>query len=154
MAQAQSHQTPDAPRTNHSDDGFSLLELMIVVVILSILTLSVLPRIIDRPDQARVVRAQSDIANIESAVRMYRLDTTVYPSTEQGLRALVDRPTGTGSPDNWSGYLDRLPDDPWGQPYQYLHPGLHGDFDIFSQGADRAPGGEGINADIGGWMAQ
>jgi general secretion pathway protein G len=154
MARTQPHQTPGAPRQGHADDGFSLLELMIVVVILSILTLTVLPRIIDRPDQARVVRAQSDIAAIESAVRMYRLDTTVYPDTEQGLRALVERPTGADSPDNWSGYLDRLPEDPWGQPYQYLYPGLHGDFDVFSLGADRAPGGDGIDADIGGWMAR
>ena len=137
------------------DAGFSLLELMVVVVILSILALVVVPRVIDRPDQARVARAQSDIAAISSAVNLYRLDNFRYPSTEQGLQALVTKPTSEPVPPNWAtnGYMDRLPVDPWGQPYQYLEPGVHGDFDVFSYGADGAPGGTGIDADIGSWSA-
>ncbi|MDM8167620.1 type II secretion system major pseudopilin GspG [Roseovarius sp.] len=135
------------------DAGFSLLELMVVVVILSILALVVVPRVIDRPDQARVARAQSDIAAISSAVNLYRLDNFRYPSTEQGLQALVTKPSSEPVPPNWAtnGYMDRLPVDPWGQPYQYLEPGVHGDFDVFSYGADGAPGGTGIDADIGSW---
>ena len=135
------------------DAGLSLLELMVVVVILSILALVVVPRVIDRPDQARVARAQSDIAAISSAVNLYRLDNFRYPSTEQGLQALVTKPSSEPVPPNWAtnGYMDRLPVDPWGQPYQYLEPGVHGDFDVFSYGADGAPGGTGIDADIGSW---
>jgi len=135
------------------DAGFSLLELMVVVVILSILALVIVPRVIDRPDQARVARAQSDIAAVSSAVNLYRLDNFRYPTTEQGLQALVTRPTSQPLAPNWAtnGYMDRLPVDPWGQPYQYLAPGVHGDFDIFSYGADAAPGGTGADADIGSW---
>jgi len=135
------------------DAGFSLLELMVVVVILSILALVIVPRVIDRPDQARVARAQSDIAAVSSAVNLYRLDNFRYPTTEQGLQALVTRPTSQPPAPNWAtnGYMDRLPVDPWGQPYQYLAPGVHGDFDIFSYGADAAPGGTGADADIGSW---
>lgn len=135
------------------DAGFSLLELMVVVVILSILALVIVPRVIDRPDQARVARAQSDITAISSAVNLYRLDNFRYPSTEQGLQALVTRPTTEPAAPNWAanGYMDRLPVDPWGAPYQYLAPGVHGDFDVFSYGADAAPGGTGADADIGSW---
>ncbi|QGX96748.1 type II secretion system protein GspG (plasmid) [Roseovarius faecimaris] len=135
------------------DAGFSLLELMVVVVILSILALVIVPRVIDRPDQARVARAQSDIAAISSAINLYRLDNFRYPTTEQGLQALVTRPTTEPAAPNWAanGYMDRLPVDPWGQPYQYLAPGVHGDFDVFSYGADGAPGGTGADADIGSW---
>ena len=135
------------------DAGFSLLELMVVVVILSILALVIVPRVIDRPDQARAARAQSDIAAISSAINLYRLDNYRYPTTEQGLQALVTRPTTEPAATNWatSGYMDRLPVDPWGQPYQYLAPGVHGDFDVFSYGADAAPGGTGADADIGSW---
>lgn len=136
------------------DAGFSLLELMVVVVILSILALVIVPRVIDRPDQARAARAQADIAAIASAVKLYRLDNFRYPTTEQGLGALVARPSLDPAPANWSQYMDRLPVDPWGQPYQYLAPGVHGDFDIFTYGADAAPGGDGANADIGSWSAQ
>lgn len=137
------------------DAGFSLLELMVVVVILSVLALVIVPRVIDRPDQARVARAQADIAAIASAVNLYRLDNFRYPTTEQGLAALVSRPSLEPVPANWAtgGYMDRLPIDPWGTAYQYLAPGVHGDFDVFSYGADGAPGGEGANADIGSWTA-
>lgn len=138
------------------DAGFSLLELMVVVVILSILALVIVPRVIDRPDQARAARAQSDIAAIASAVNLYRLDNFRYPTTEQGLAALVTRPATDPVPANWAegGYMDRLPVDPWGQPYQYLSPGVHGDFDVFSYGADAAPGGTGADADIGSWTVE
>lgn len=138
------------------DAGFSLLELMVVVVILSVLALVIVPRVIDRPDQARAARAQADIAAIASAVNLYRLDNFRYPTTEQGLNALVSIPTSDPVPANYAtnGYIDRLPVDPWGKPYQYLTPGVHGDFDIFTYGADGAPGGDGANADIGSWSAK
>ena len=144
----------DCPPNNDREDGFSLLELMVVVVILSVLALVIVPRVIDRPDQARVARAQSDLAAISSAVQLYRLDNFRYPTTEQGLAALVTKPALDPAPANWTQYMDRLPVDPWGQPYQYLVPGVHGDFDIFTYGADAAPGGDGANADIGSWSAQ
>lgn len=135
------------------DGGFSLLELMVVVVILSILALVIVPRVIDRPDQARAARAQSDISAITGAVNLYRLDNFRYPTTEQGLAALVTPPTTDPQPPNWAtnGYMERLPVDPWGQPYQYLQPGVHGDFDVFSYGADGVAGGTGPDSDIGSW---
>jgi len=137
------------------DQGFSLLELMVVVVILSILALVIVPRIIDRPDQARVARVKSDLATLESAINLYRLDNFRYPSTAQGLAALVAAPVGEPAAPNWSSpYIDRLPKDPWGADYQYLSPGVYGDFDIFTFGADGAAGGEGINADIGSWSKE
>lgn len=133
--------------------GFTLIEIMVVVVILGILAGIVVPRIMDRPDDARISKARSDIRAIESALNLYRLDNNVYPSTDQGLEALVDRPTGNPEPRNWreGGYLDRLPKDPWGNEYQYLNPGEHSDVDIFSYGADGQPGGSGVNAEIGNW---
>lgn len=136
-----------------ADAGFSLLELMVVVVILSILALVIVPRVIDRPDQARAARAQSDIAAIQAAVNLYRLDNFRYPTTDQGLQALVTRPSTDPVPQNWSasGYMDRVPQDPWGRPYQYLQPGVHGDFDVFTYGADGVAGGSGVDADIGSW---
>ncbi|RAK13200.1 general secretion pathway protein G [Salipiger aestuarii] len=145
------------PGTRRSaDDGFSLLELMVVVVILSLLAVVIVPRVIDRPDQARVARARADIAAITSAVNLYRLDNFRYPTTEQGLSALVSPPATDPVPANWAsnGYMDRMPVDPWGQPYQYLAPGVHGDFDIFSYGADAVSGGSGTDADIGSWAIQ
>lgn len=144
------------PDKQPRDAGFSLLELMVVVVILSILALVIVPRVIDRPDQARAARAQSDIAAISSAVNLYRLDNFRYPTTDQGLAALVTRPSTPPVPANWArnGYMDRLPVDPWGGAYHYLEPGVHGDFDVFSYGADGAPGGEGADADIGSWGLQ
>ena len=133
--------------------GFSLLELMVVVVIMSILALVIVPRIIDRPDQARVARVKADIATLESAVNLYKLDNLRFPTTEQGLQALVTPPVSEPVPVNFAsgGYIDRLPKDPWGADYQYLSPGVHGDFDIFTFGADGASGGDGVNADIGSW---
>ena len=141
------------PPTRRADAGFSLLELMVVVVILSILALVIVPRVIDRPDQARAARAQSDIAAIVSAVELYRLDNFRYPTTEQGLAALVEKPASEPVPANWaaSGYMDRIPMDPWGQPYQYLSPGVHGEFDVFTYGADGVAGGTGPDSDVGSW---
>ena len=133
--------------------GFTLLEVMVVVVILSILAVLVVPKIISRPEEARVVAAKQDIASLMQALRLYRLDNHVYPTTEQGLQALVTKPASAPIPPNWKagGYIERLPRDPWGNPYQYLNPGLHGEIDVFSFGADGAPGGEGNDADIGSW---
>lgn len=138
------------------DDGFSLLELMVVVVILSILALVLVPRVIDRPDQARVARAQADLRALSSALGLYRLDNRRYPTTEQGLEALVARPERPPEPENWAsgGYLDRLPSDPWGRPYLYLHPGVHRDYDIYTLGANGEQGGTGPDADIGTWMLE
>lgn len=133
--------------------GFTLLEVMVVVVIIGILAALVVPKIISRPDEARVIAAKQDIGTLMQALKLYRLDNQRYPTTEQGLQALIERSTTTPVPPNWKmgGYLERLPKDPWGNPYQYLNPGLHGEIDIFSFGADGAPGGEGSDADIGSW---
>lgn len=134
--------------------GFTLIEVMVVVVILGILAAVIVPRIMDNPDRARVTKAKQDIQAIKSALDLYKLDNFQYPSTDQGLRALVERPSGSPEARNWKqgGYLDRLPKDPWGGEYHYLNPGLHGEIDIFTYGADGRPGGEGPNADIGSWM--
>ncbi|MGH8504248.1 MAG: type II secretion system major pseudopilin GspG [Gammaproteobacteria bacterium] len=133
--------------------GFTLIEVMVVVVVLSILAAIVVPRVMDRPDEARIVKAKQDIRALESALNLYRLDNYVYPSTEQGIDALVTRPTSPPEPRNWKagGYIDRLPTDPWGNPYQYLSPGQQGDFDLYSMGADGQLDGQGINADISNW---
>ena len=133
--------------------GFTLIEVMIVVVILGILAAVVIPKILDRPDQARMSAAKSDIAVIMQQLKLYRLDNTFYPSTDQGLQALTVKPTANPIPLNWKqgGYLERLPNDPWARPYQYLNPGIKGEIEVFSLGADGQPGGEGPNADIGSW---
>ncbi|MBQ5459062.1 MAG: type II secretion system major pseudopilin GspG [Rhodocyclaceae bacterium] len=131
--------------------GFTLIELMVVIVILGVLAAFIVPRIMDRPDQARQTAAQTDIATLMQALKLYKLDNRVYPSTQQGLSALVRKPEQAPVPPNWKPYLERLPNDPWGYPYQYLNPGLHGDVDVMSFGADNRPGGEGYDADIGSW---
>ena len=119
--------------------GFTLIEVMVVVVILGILAAIIVPKVMDRPDTARLVKAQSDIRAIESALNLYKLDNFNYPSTDEGLEALVPK------------YIDRLANDPWGNPYLYLNPGLHGDMDVYTLGADGLQGGSGKNADIGNW---
>jgi general secretion pathway protein G len=133
--------------------GFTLIEIMVVIVILGILAALVVPRVLERPDEARAVAARSDIAAIMQALRFYRIDNQRYPTTEQGLAALVSRPSQPPAPPNWkpNGYLERLPKDPWGHPYQYLQPGLRGEVDVFSFGADGQPGGTGTDTDIGSW---
>lgn len=133
--------------------GFTLIEVMVVVVILGILAAIIVPKVMSKPDQARIAKAKQDVRAVESALNLYKLDNYVYPTTDQGLQALVEKPSTNPVPPHWSqgGYLERLPIDPWGHPYQYLNPGTHGTIDIYSLGADGRPGGDGINADIGNW---
>ena len=133
--------------------GFTLIEVLVVVAILGILAAIVVPRIMDRPDEAKRVAARADIAAISQALKLYRLDNGFYPATDQGLAALVQQPTTQPVPPNWKqgGYLERLPRDPWGSDYQYLAPGVKGEIDVFSLGGDRVRGGEGSGADIGNW---
>jgi general secretion pathway protein G len=141
------------PRSRRQS-GFTLIEIMVVVVILGILASIVVPRIMDKPDEARVAKAKQDIRVLESALNLYRLDNYAYPSTQQGLDALVTQPSGDPPAKNWKpgGYIKSLPKDPWGNPYQYLQPGVkNADFDIFSLGSDNKPGGDGSAADIGNW---
>ncbi|MEP6656827.1 MAG: type II secretion system major pseudopilin GspG, partial [Betaproteobacteria bacterium] len=131
----------------------TLIEIMVVIVILGILAALVVPRVLERPDEARVIAAKNDIAAIMQALKLYRLDNQRYPTAEQGLAALVARPTQPPAPVNWkpNGYLERLPNDPWGHAYQYLNPGLRGEIDVFSLGADGQPGGSNTDADVGSW---
>ncbi|MEO7742356.1 MAG: type II secretion system major pseudopilin GspG [Usitatibacter sp.] len=133
--------------------GFTLIEVLVVVAILGILAAIIVPRVMDRPDETRRVAAKADVSAIVQTLKLYRLDNGFYPSTDQGLGALVRKPTTNPVPPNWKqgGYLERLPKDPWGGDYQYLNPGVKGEIDVFSFGADRARGGEGNNADIGNW---
>lgn len=134
--------------------GFTLIEVMVVVIILGILAAIVVPRVMDRPDTARITKARQDIRALESALNLYKLDNFNYPTTDQGLEALVTKPGGSPEAKNWKKYMDRLPKDPWGEPYQYLSPGIKGDIDIYSLGADHQPGGDEVNADVGNWDLQ
>ena len=133
--------------------GFTLVEIMVVVVILSILAAVVVPKIMDRPDQAREAKAKQDIRALSSALDLYRLDNFSYPTTDEGLESLVKKPANLPTGAKWKegGYIKRLPKDPWGNQYSYLQPGTHGEFDLFSLGADNAEGGDGSNADISNW---
>lgn len=133
--------------------GFSLIEIMVVIVIIGLLVGIVAPNVIGRADEARLQKVQADFKAIQTALKMYRIDNFVYPSTEQGLEALVTRPSLAPVPRNWKsgGYLESLPVDPWGNPYVYLSPGEVRDYDIYTRGADGITGGEGNNADIGVW---
>lgn len=135
------------------EDGFTLVELMVVIVIIGLLATVVIVNVLPTRDKAMVEKAKADIALIEQGLEMYRLDNFNYPAGAEGLAALQAPPAGLAQPDRYrrGGYLKRLPDDPWGKPYQYANPGAHGPIDIFSLGADGAPGGEGENADIGNW---
>jgi general secretion pathway protein G len=140
-------------RYKHIQQGFTLIEMMVVIVIMGILASLIVPKIMGRPDEARMIAAKQDIASVMQALKLYKLDNQRYPTTEQGLQALVTKPSSPPVPSNWksSGYLDKLPLDPWGNPYQYLFPGIHSELDVFSFGADGAAGGEGNDADIGSW---
>lgn len=133
--------------------GFTLLEILVVVFIIGILASLIVPNIMGRPDEARIIATKNDIRTIVSALKLYRLDNGNYPATGQGLQALVAKPESGRIPRNWKsgGYIERLPKDPWSEAYQYLNPGLHGEIDVFSFGPDREPGGEDNNADIGNW---
>lgn len=131
--------------------GFTLTELMVVVVILGILASLVVPKIMSRPEQARIVKAKQDILAIQSALELYKLDNGVYPATDQGLIALVEKPTSNPVPTNWQTYLKSLPKDPWGQAYSYLNPGEHGEVDIFTVKPNGQTQGNESNAEIGNW---
>ena len=131
--------------------GFSLIELLVVLVIIGLLAAMIVPNVIGRADEARVLAAKNDIHQLMQSLKLYRLDHQQYPSVEQGLEALVQKPTKGQVPLHWRAYIDKLPNDPWGRPYQYLNPGLHAEIDVFSLGADGQVGGEGWDADIGSW---
>jgi general secretion pathway protein G len=132
--------------------GFTLIELMVVLVIIGVLAALIVPNMLDRADDARVTAARTDVNNLMQALKLYKLDNLRYPTTEQGLQALVAKPTTGPIPSNWRPYLDKLPNDPWKAPYQYANPGLKGEIDVYSFGADGVVGGEGKNADIGSWQ--
>ncbi|MEO8524922.1 MAG: type II secretion system major pseudopilin GspG [Caldimonas sp.] len=132
--------------------GFTLIELMVVLVIIGVLAALIVPNMLDRADDARVTAARTDVNNLMQALKLYKLDNLRYPSGEQGLQALVAKPTAGVIPPNWRPYLDKLPGDPWGHPYQFANPGLKGEIDVYSFGADGVVGGEGRNADIGNWQ--
>jgi len=132
--------------------GFTLIELMVVLVIIGVLAALIVPNVLDRADDARVTAARTDVNNLAQALKLYKLDNQRYPSAEQGLQALITKPTTNPVPPNWKPYLDKLPNDPWGRPYQYLNPGIKGEIDVMSFGADGQAGGDGKNADIGSWQ--
>lgn len=132
--------------------GFTLIELMVVLVIIGVLAALIVPNVLNRADDARVTAARTDVGNLMQALKLYKLDNQRYPTGEQGLEALRSRPTVGPIPNNWKLYVEKLPNDPWGRPYQYANPGVKGEIDVFSLGADGQPGGEGNDADIGSWQ--
>ena len=133
-------------------DGFTLIELMVVLLIIGVLAALIVPNVLDRADDARITAAKTDVNNLMQALKLYRLDNQRYPTAEQGIAALLTKPAAAPVPPNWKSYLDLLPNDPWGKPYVYLNPGVKGEVDVMSLGADGQPGGEGKNADIGSWQ--
>lgn len=132
--------------------GFTLIELLVVLVIIGVLGALVVPAVLSRADDARVTAARTDVNNLMQALKLYKLDNLRYPSAEQGLEALVRKPSQGAIPPNWRVYVEKLPNDPWGRPYQFVNPGLKGEVDVFSFGADGKAGGEGLDADIGSWQ--
>ena len=132
--------------------GFTLIEIMVVLVIIGVLGALIVPKLIERIDDSKVTAAHTDINQLMQALKLYKIDNQRYPTSEQGLEALVRKPTGGPIPPNWKTYIEKLPNDPWNRPYQYLNPGVKGEIDVFSYGADGQPGGEGKNADIGSWQ--
>ena len=149
MSKAPRHRRSTAQRVAR---GFTLIELMVVLVIIGVLAALIVPNVLDRTDDARATAARTDINNLVSALKLYKLDNQRYPSAEHGLDALVKKPGGGTVPPNWRPYLDKLPADPWGRPYQYIFPGVKGEVDVFSLGAEGQAGGDGKNADIGSWQ--
>jgi general secretion pathway protein G len=146
--------TSSSPRSrrNHNGRGFTLIELLVVLVIIGVLAALVVPNVLERADEARVTAARTDVNNLMQALKLYKLDNQRYPSSEQGLEALVRKPTAGTPPPNWKPYVEKLPTDPWKQPYQYANPGIKGEIDVYSFGADGRAGGEGNDADIGSWQ--
>jgi general secretion pathway protein G len=138
----------------NQQSGFTLFEIMVVVVIIGILATLIIPKLTGRTDQARIAKAQNDIQTLETALDLYKLDSGIYPSTDQGLRALIEQPTSDPVPSNWraGGYIKRLNNDPWNHPYQYLNPGDHGEIDIFSKGPTGQSGADGEKGVIGNWQ--
>jgi general secretion pathway protein G len=132
--------------------GFTLIELMVVLVIIGVLAALIVPNVLERADDARITAARVDVNNLMQALKLYKVDNQRYPTQEQGLDALVHKPATAPIPANWRLYLDKLPNDPWGRPYQYLNPGVKSEVDVFSFGAEGKPGGEGKNAEIGSWQ--
>ncbi len=152
MTLAHASSQPARAAARRLRQGFTLIELMVVLVILGVLAALIVPNVLDRTDDARATAAKADINNLMQALKLYKLDNQRFPSAEQGLEALVNKPTAGNVPPNWRRYLDKLPADPWSRPYQYIFPGVKGEVDIFSLGADGQAGGDGKNADIGSWQ--
>jgi general secretion pathway protein G len=143
---------PVAPLARRFRRGFTLIELMVVLVIIGLLAALIVPNVLDRASDARVTAARTDINQLMQALKLYKLDNQRFPSAEQGLEALVRKPTAGPPTVNWRPYVEKLPTDPWGRPYQYLNPGVKGDIDVFSFGADGVQGGQGQDADLGSWQ--
>ena len=132
--------------------GFTLIELMVVLAIIGVLAALIVPNVLGRADDARITAARTDVGNLMQALKLYKLDNQRFPTAAQGLNALIAKPSTEPVPGNWKPYLDKLPNDPWGRPYQYMNPGIKGEADVLSFGADGQAGGEGNNADIGSWQ--
>jgi general secretion pathway protein G len=141
-----------SPQLRRLQRGFTLIELMVVLVIIGMLAAIIVPNVLDRADDARVTAARTDVNNLMQALKLYKLDNQRYPTADQGLQALLTKPSTVPVPPNWKPYLDKLPNDPWGHAYQYMNPGIKGEVDVLSFGADGLPGGEGRDADIGSWQ--
>ena len=140
------------PKTHARHGGFTLIEMMVVLAIIGVLAALIVPNVLGRADESRATAARTDVGNLSQALKLYKLDNQIYPTSEQGLAALVTAPTQPPVPKAWRSYIEKLPTDPWGRPYQYLNPGIHAEVDVLSLGADGQPGGDGLDADIGSWQ--